>query len=79
MIMDEKDRLTLIRLQKEKSERFLAQAESMSKMSLWDLAANRYSICRKDISISSMKCVFTSHKKHNISTLIMLSRQTDTL
>lgn len=40
--MNENDRQTLIRLQKDKALRFLAQAEEMSDLCHWDLAANRY-------------------------------------
>lgn len=40
--MDATDRQTLLRLQKEKAERLLAQADEMRVLRHWDLAANRY-------------------------------------
>lgn len=40
--MNESDRQTLIRLQREKAERFLRQAEEMRDLHYLDLAANRY-------------------------------------
>ena len=42
MSLSEQDRKTIVGLQIEKAERFIRQAEMVSDMQQWDLAANRY-------------------------------------
>ena len=42
MSLSEQDRKTIVGLEIEKAERFIRQAEMVSDMQQWDLAANRY-------------------------------------
>jgi uncharacterized protein (UPF0332 family) len=42
MSLNEEERKTMVRLQMEKANRFLEQAEMVREMQQWDLAANRY-------------------------------------
>jgi uncharacterized protein (UPF0332 family) len=42
MSLNDEERRTLVRLQMEKANRFLAQAEMVKDLQQWDLAANRY-------------------------------------
>ncbi|MBR7085971.1 MAG: HEPN domain-containing protein, partial [Prevotella sp.] len=42
MSLNDEERRTIVNLQMEKANRFLAQAEMVREMQQWDLAANRY-------------------------------------
>ena len=42
MSLNDDERKTMVGLQMEKANRFMNQAEMVSKMQQWDLAANRY-------------------------------------
>ena len=51
MSLKDDERKTMVGLQMEKSNRFMNQAEMVSKMQQWDLAANRYYLFYVCISI----------------------------
>ena len=42
MSLNDEERRTIVNLQMEKADRFLAQAEMVREMQQWDLAANRF-------------------------------------
>jgi uncharacterized protein (UPF0332 family) len=42
MALNDEERKTMISLEIEKAERFLKQADMMTDMEQWDMAANRY-------------------------------------
>ena len=42
MSLNDDERETMVGLQMDKANRFMTQAEMVSKMQQWDLAANRY-------------------------------------